>query len=298
MRLAFLTMVWQDHWLLNKWVQHNSQYTPRSSLYVINHGGDPAIHAIAEGCNVIDIPRDEVTLDLTRKRWDMLGAFTNGLLAFHDRVICTDVDELICYLGTDSLQDHLATAGQDVTAVSPVGLNLMPAEDMPDAADLDDGVLPHHHRAFVSAKYTKPCIARDRVVFTTGGHGLQRGAFEIDPQLLLIHLHYVTPDYAERMQARKDIVAQSRAHNDGLDAPLDLGNRFWINWARSETIREKELGNFNRAEELDVTEGFGGAADALRGAISRNRQRMVVDHAEMNKAPKRVTIPQALRHLL
>ena len=63
MKLAFLTMVWRDYWLLSKWVDHNSQHVPKSQLYVINHGGDPKVAEIAAGCNVIDIPRDDVTIE-------------------------------------------------------------------------------------------------------------------------------------------------------------------------------------------------------------------------------------------
>lgn len=295
MRLAFVTMVWRDHWLLEKWVSHNARYVDRRSLYILNHGGDPKIHQIAEGCNVIDIPRDEVTLDLTRRRWDLLGGITNGLLAFYDRVICTDVDELIAYVGAgDGLLSHLEHSAADTVALSPVGLNLIPSPD----GDISAGVLRAHPQAMLSAKYTKPCIVRDRVLYTVGGHGLQRGQFTIDPELVLFHLHYVTPDYAARMAERKEIVDQSKAQNQASAEPLDLGKRFWINWSDSEMIRNKEFALFQTAADMPVTEGFGQAADALRAAVRSSGKKTVVDHSEMNKSPYRVLIPDALRDLL
>ncbi|WP_373051157.1 hypothetical protein [Thalassovita aquimarina] len=294
MRLAIVTMVWRDHWLLDKWVRHNAQYVDRRSLYVINHGGDPKIHDIAQGCNVIDIPRDEVTIDLTRRRWDLLGGITNGLLAFYDRVICTDVDELIVCLGQGGLPGHLENSTADTVALSPVGLNLMPVGD----GDIEAGVLKAYPQARLSAKYTKPCIVRDRVVWTVGGHGLQRGRFTIDPELLLFHLHYVTPDYTERMEERRRIVEQSRAHHSASGAAVELGKRYWINWSQSGMIRDKELGLFEQSRDLPVEDGFGQAAELLTAAIRSEGKKTVVDHAVMNKPPYRITVPEKLRHLL
>ena len=67
-RLAFLTMVWRDYWLLEKWIAHNVRLVGKRDLFVINHGGDPRVDEIANGCNVIHVPRDGVSIDLTRQR--------------------------------------------------------------------------------------------------------------------------------------------------------------------------------------------------------------------------------------
>lgn len=68
MKIAFFTMVWRDHWLLARWIAHNARLVPLRHLYVINHGGDLAVDRIAAGCNVIHLPRDEVTIDFTERR--------------------------------------------------------------------------------------------------------------------------------------------------------------------------------------------------------------------------------------
>lgn len=297
MKLAFITMVWRDYWLLEKWVSHNAQYVDKKSLYVLNHGGDPKIDQIAAGCNVINIPRAELTIDLDRRRWDLLGGITNGLLSFYDRVICTDVDELIAYVGPKaSLQDHLADSAAQTVALSPVGLNLIPSDGV---LDLNGGeVLVAHPQAILSAKYTKPCVVRSRVVYTIGGHGLVRGQFTIDPEILLFHLHYVTPDYADRMAERKEIVAQSKAHNDSSNDPANVGKRFWINWSDPAMIREKEFAHFAKASDVEVADGFDECARILNGAIKNDGKKTVVDHAVMAKDPRRVLIPPALRGLL
>ena len=294
MKLAFLTMVWRDYWLLDKWVSHNEKLVPRRQLYVINHGGDPEVDRIAEGCNLLHVPRDEVTPDLTRRRWDLKGAMTNGLLAFHDAVITTDVDELLVYVGDKpGLVAHLETAPRDGNATAPVGLNLIPTPQ--DAEDDRLAVLARHPNALVAGKYTKPCIAHSRVVFSTGGHGLQRGHFRIDPEILLFHLHYVTPDYRDRMAARQEIVQQSKDHAAAKGDEVKQPGRYWVNWAKPDQIREKDFGNFARAEEIDVKDGFESCAEVLRAAQIDTGRKSVVDPSIVNKRPRRVCVPDRLR---
>jgi len=297
MRVAFLTMVWRDYWLLDKWVRHNSQWVPKSQLYVLNHGGDPRVAEIAAGCNVIHVPREEITRDLTRKRWDLVGGVTNGLLAFYDRVVCTDVDELLFYAGTaGTLIDHLRAKTVDGQALSPVGLNLIPTPE-----DVDDpalSVLQQHPHALVSGRYTKPCIAAERVQYTIGGHGLVGGEFEIDPEIVLCHLHYVTPDYAERMAARREIVDQSIATNAQSDAPLEMPKNYWANWAEPGSVKEKEFQIFASAEEMDVSASFEPAAALLRSAIGRNGRRRLIKPKLMAGRRARVTVPERWRALI
>lgn len=294
MKLAFLTMVWRDYWLLEKWVTHNERYVPRRQLYVINHGGDAEVDRIAAGCNVIHVPRDELPPDLTRRRWDLKGGITNGLQAFYDMVICTDVDELLVYVGDKAgLVEHLAQAPREGQAIAPVGFNLLPQPG--DGEDETLAVLERHPNALLAGKYTKPCIAHARVVYTVGGHGLQRGSYVIDPDILLFHLHYVTPDYAERMAARQEIVAESREHNARQEKPEQMPGRHWINWAKPGVIRDKDFGNFERAEEMDVSGGFGACAEVLRAAQQTNNRKTVVDPSIVNQRPRRIVVPQGLR---
>lgn len=297
MKLAFITMVWRDYWLLERWIAHNARLVPLRHLYVVNHGRDPEVDRIAAGCNVIHVPRDAVTIDLTERRWALLSAQTNGLLAFYDRVICTDVDEFLVYLGDKpDLLAHLSAKPITGDALAPVGLNVMPmaAEDAaPDAP-----LLMRWPHALLSAKYTKPCIAAQRVQYTTGGHGLRRGRFEIDPEVALLHLHYVTPDYAERMAARAQIVADSRATNAASATPREMPARYWINWSNSDMIREKELGMFREARPVDVMHGFGACAAALTAAMVTKDRKTVIEPAAMPKPPLRVDWPASRSNVI
>ena len=293
MRIAFLTMVWRDYWLLEKWIAHNEKVVSRRDLFVLNHGGDPEIDRIAAGCNVIHVPRDDVTMDLTKRRWRLIAGVSSGLLAFYDRVICTDVDEIIVYVGDKGgLIAHLEASPNDCAALSPVGLNLIPTPA--DGTDEGATVLGNHPHALLSARYTKPCIIAEPVEYTVGGHGLMNGRFRIDPDLLLFHLHYVTPDYAERMAARQEIVAQSRARSDAAEMPA----RFWVNWAKPSKIRNKEFAIFEKARELDVSGGFAPAVALLDAAVHHRGRRSLIEPDKLNDDPVRITVPDGLRSAL
>ncbi len=297
MRLAFLTMVWRDYWLLEKWVAHNAAIVPKSQLYVINHGGDPEIDRIAAGCNLIHVPRDEVTIDLTRRRWDLLGGVLRGLLAFYDRVVCTDVDEFLVYIGdAENLVAHLAAKDSAADAIAPVCLNLIPSEAGKTTDDRP--ILEQHPEAMLSARYTKPCIARTPVDYTVGGHGILAGTFDLDPDILLLHLHYVTPDYADRMMARRDIVTESRKRNQDADDPVEVRNRFWINWANPFVIRRKEFEKFETATLLDVSDGFEGCVALLDKARSKPPYDVMISTKRMDATLTRIVIPNRLRGLL
>lgn len=290
MKLAFVTMVWRDYWLLEKWIAHNAQWVPKAQLYVLNHGGDPKVDEIAEGCNVVHIPREEVTQDLTRRRWNLLGGVTNGILAFYDRVITTDVDELIfCTAQDGDLAGYLAGRETDEDALSPIGLNLIPTPD--DGTDMTQTVLQRHPNALLSARYTKPCIVNSSVTFTIGGHGLIGGRFEIDPNLVLCHLHYVTPDYQERMAARADIVQQSRDASPEMEMPKN----FWNNWADWASVKDKELALFDKTGAVDMSSGFGPCADILQQAVKHAGRRMVLKAKFLPQDTRKVVIPDAYR---
>ena len=94
MRCAFITMVYKDYDHLRKWVQRHSTWTDRSNLYVLSHGGDVAHHRIADGAQVIDIPREDLAR-FDRKRANLMFRLRREIEADYDIVFQTDVDELL-----------------------------------------------------------------------------------------------------------------------------------------------------------------------------------------------------------
>ena len=297
MKLAFVTMVWRDHWLLEKWIAYNSTHVPKSQLYVINHGGDPKITKIADGCNVINIPRDGVPMNFDRIRWDLIGNLAAGLLGFYDRVVCTDVDELLIYVGEGGLVRHLVSkpVADNITAIGALGLNLLPSDSGDPQAE---ALMAQHPDALVSGKYSKPCVVDKPSKFSNGAHGLLGTDFELDPDLLLIHLHYVTPDYMQRMEDRKEIAETTT--NEFLadpEADADIRKGYWRNWAKSDKIMERHMNALSKAAEMDVTGGFGEVHAVLNAYLRQEGRKRHVVQAEIKKIPMRVSIPEEYRHL-
>ncbi len=297
MKLAFITMVWRDYWLLEKWIAYNSTHVPKSQLYVINHGGDPKIDEIAQGCNVIEIPRDGIPMNFDRIRWDLIGSLATGLLGFFDRVVCTDVDELLVYTGEGTLVEHLTQGSvpDHITAIGALGLNLLPTSGgVNDAAAL----MAQFPNALVSGKYSKPCVVDKPSKFSNGAHGLLGSDYFLDPELLLVHLHYVTPDYAARMADRREIAeTTTEAFVAAPDAGLEIRKGYWRNWAKSDKIMGNHMASFDNAREIDVSGGFDEIQQILtRHLLQEGRKRHVIQ-SEIKKIPMRVSIPKEFRHL-
>lgn len=293
MKLAFVTMVWRDYWLLEKWVSHNEQYVPRRQMYVVNHGGDARVDAIASGCNVIHLPRDKVFLNLTESRWNMLSDLTSGLLNFYDRIICTDVDELIVHIGAAAgLQQHLEQSDPEV-ALAPMGMQLVPLDE--DCLDPAVPVLQRMPDALLSARYTKPCIVAKSPRFTIGGHGLYGESFQVDPDLLLFHLNLATPELAERLRSRSEIVEEATARNDSGETDIQYGRRFWINWKKAGEAADDARRQFERADGIDVSGGFDVCHEMLSARIWHRKRKTVIGPVEVDGRGIRLTIPETLR---
>ena len=96
MKFAALTMVYRDYPALQRWVEHFGALFGRENLYVVSHGGDPEHDKIAQGCNIIFMPRDDL------KRFDMrramkLADIRRGIEIDYDAVFQTDADELLFF---------------------------------------------------------------------------------------------------------------------------------------------------------------------------------------------------------
>lgn len=297
MKLAFITMVWRDYWLLEKWISYNATHVPKNQLYVINHGGDPKIDEIAQGCNVMSIPRDGVPMNFDRLRWDLIGQIAAGLLGFYDRVICTDVDELLLFAGEGSLVGYLAQTKADpsTTATGAIGLNMMPTGGG-DAAS--DQILTRFPDALVSGKYSKPCVVHAPSKFTNGAHGLIGSNYTLDPNLLLAHLHYVTPDYQERMDDRKEIAQVTTAqHLENPQDGIEIRAGYWRNWAKSDNITNMHLKAYDAARDVDVSGGFGAVHTALAQHLVKEGRKRHVVQSEVAKDPMRLRLPLHLQRL-
>ncbi|MEL7093151.1 MAG: hypothetical protein AAFN94_15585 [Pseudomonadota bacterium] len=273
MSVAFVTMVWRDYWLLERWIENAERHVPRDAIYVINHGQDPRVAEIAAGCCVMPLPRDRIDETLTQRRWELMSGVASGLNGFFDYVVATDVDELLVVNTPGvALEDYLS--GQETSGglYGAVGLNIMPVEQ--EDVHADAPLLTRHPFARLSPQYSKPIVSTGQVRYTRGGHGVWGQEFDVHAALSLVHLHYVTPDYRSRMDDRAALVKSVQdSDHSAAETVGSRKKRFWINWANPDAILTQELVLFDEAEDVPLDDSFVQAAALLNSNVVRGRER-------------------------
>ena len=168
--IAILTMVYDDDIYLRIWLAYWERFVPRSNLYVLIHADYEHHEEMAKGCNTIRIARPPMNKDFEANRWKMLSDLASGLTYMFDRVIYTDVDELIVLdpVRGNNPVDHILEQPDPV--ISPYGLDVVdPAElDLPGIG-LERPILSQRVFIASSAPYSKPCIISGPTIWGTGG---------------------------------------------------------------------------------------------------------------------------------
>lgn len=217
--MAAVTMVNRDHFFLERWVRYYSAQIGRENLYVLRHGEDPEIDRIADGANVIHVPNLPNKNRLDRERWGMLSKFASGLTLYYNWVLTNDVDEIVAVnpnVGA-SLPDYLnrtfATGAPQFISPFAVEMIHLPERE-PDPILPDIPILGRRRHFRVNSNYAKPCIIRNRIRFSVGGHGSNIENVAFDPNLYLFHLRYVDDDISrQRLAARRELELSRGAGN-------------------------------------------------------------------------------------
>lgn len=204
-----LTMVRDDYFFLERWIRYYGGLFGKSALYIVNHGGNPRVAEIAEGCTVINIP-DMFNEMFDAMRWRMLTHFANGLRSYYEFVVVGDVDEYVLpdpKQGAD-LVDFLGKRRRGVT-VTPVGLEVVHRPDI-ERDTIGEGPMlgPRRHVRFTTA-YSKPCILSKHSDLSRGGHYAKDPELKLFRNLYLFHMRYVDADlYRDTLDRRAGRVEQ------------------------------------------------------------------------------------------
>jgi hypothetical protein len=223
-----ITMVYRDYFFLERWVDYYGKQFGRQHLYVLSHGGDPEHDRIAEGANVIRLPRDPTLHRLTRRRWSLKSQFSAGMLRYYNWLFVGDVDEVVI-VDPEVAPDLITymTGKDDKTtphSLCPFGIELIhnPKAE-PDPVVKGEPILAKRRVFRANANYAKPCILRKETTFTIGGHANSHQPRVLDPHLFLLHLRYVDYDISmERLTSRKDM----RRLMTGGEEP-EAGTGYW-----------------------------------------------------------------------
>lgn len=238
-----MTMVYEDYDMLRRWVEYYDKQFGRKHLYVLSHGGDPKHNQIAEGCNVISIPRDPSGHRFNRRRWDAMNHFHAGLMRYYNWFIVSDVDEmvlldpeigdsLISYLETFEDPEFGGQKGRVPKSISPFGIELIHNPKVErEPIDAEKPVLQVRRVFRANANYSKPCILRSPSDFTPGGHANRHQPRYLDPHLYLLHLRFYDFEKSKaRLERRRalhekwHVDSQQNDWNRDLDGFLDLSN--------------------------------------------------------------------------
>lgn len=206
--MAAVTMVYQDHFFLERWIRYYEAQIGRENLYILRHGHDSEIDRIAEGANIIHVPNLPDKNRLDRERWGMLSHFASGLTLYYNWVLTNDVDEIVAVdpaIG-DSLPDYLNKKFETGAprVISPFAIEIIhtPASEK-DPILPDRPVLERRRNFRINSNYAKPCIIRNRIRFSIGGHGSNFEKVLLDPNLFLFHLRYVDDKISrQRLESR------------------------------------------------------------------------------------------------
>lgn len=260
--MAAMTMVRGDHFFLQRWVDYYGRHLGREHLYVLTHGQDPDIHRIAEGANVIYLPFDPTRYCFNQRRWQMLSQFTSGFTRYYNWVLCGDVDEIVAVDPdvADNLGDYVMRFGQDrpPRIITPFAIEIVhnpTAEPEPLTPGRNILEVRRHYRTNVN--YCKPCITRNRVTFSPGGHYANEKEGFLDPHLYLFHLRFV--DY----QMTHDRLALRREQRTQQSGALGEVTRKVTGWDTAWTTYEGLSKRKPKAETIDHAE--------MRAAMTKGR---------------------------
>jgi hypothetical protein len=196
---AIITMVHNEPVFLPIWLGYYSRFFAPPDIYVLdNQTSDGSTER--EGFNRIPVTHDSVDHTWMVRTIEQLQ---HELLDRYDVVVVTDVDEIIAPVPTqDSLDTYLDRFDEDF--VNCLGYELLHDKKREPPLRLDRPILDQRRYWFFNGGYDKPAIATVPMRWRPGFHGREDFAYNLDPDLRLVHLHRM--DYGicrERHRTRR-----------------------------------------------------------------------------------------------
>lgn len=255
MKICAITMVYRDYWALAQWVKHHSALVGLENLYIVAHGKDEKIDQIAQGANVITVPRDTLEgFDLVRGR--LLNGLQASLSQVFEWVIRTDADELIVYDPErySCLSDILT--GRENAAVFALGCDLYQLESGYELA-----FAGHYSKAFAVTDDTRLFLHGVRV-----RKGLvAKYPYQMPPGLYLLHLKYADLSQTAISNQHRENIANQDGH--GLPG---------VAWKDTKKETEKVYNQLLTKESTDFRNAESVAYDKLGSNPIRDAEKRAV----------------------
>lgn len=210
-RIAVLTMVRNDNFFLQKWVEYYGRELGKENLYIYFDGEDQQIADFCQGANACVHPKIGThVVSAEKARLKFLSGKAAELFAKgYDLVIGVDADEYIVVdpkLGM-GLKDFLSQQKIDVS-LSALGLDF--GQRLGEEGDLtpDATFLSQRCYAQIGTRYTKPSIIAKPCRWGSGFHRVKGHNFHIAKDLYLMHFGYADSKILKARLGDADRVAQ------------------------------------------------------------------------------------------
>ncbi len=224
--VAAVTMVYNEPEYLPIWLRHYAKHVGIENCYVIDHGSTDGSTSGLKDCTVVRIPRspyDPVKQSAFNSR------FCSGLLCWYDRVLYSDVDELVLpdprYART--LREYTQRPLPDVLNV--IGLNVVHRPDREPPLDLTRPVTLQRPYVLACSPMCKPLLIARDVVWAGGSHSAD--AVVAFDHLYCFHLRWFDLPIGLKRIARTRAMAWAQpdagGHSRVADTEFESGlNRF------------------------------------------------------------------------
>ena len=188
-KIAVVSMMRNDNFFVNKWLDYYSNQFGVKNLFLILDGHDQVFPAGYKDVNVIRLPH----ISLSRSKGDrnrarLISYFAKSLFHRYEKVIAHDIDE---FLVVDpklnvSLSEYLNRPISS-SSLSALGLDVGQHIEHEQPIDINKPFLEQREFAHVSARYTKPVVATTPIRWGSGFHRIKGRNFRIDSNLFLFH---------------------------------------------------------------------------------------------------------------
>ncbi len=210
-RIAALTMVRNDDFYLEKWVEYYGGQLGKENLYIFFDGTDQKIAPFCEGTNAFLHEKiGSQVVQAEKGRLAFLSEQAAKLLAGgYDLVIGVDADEFIVVDPARgmSLAEYLSAQKIDVS-LSALGLDF--GQKLGEEGDItsDRPFLQQRRYAQIGTRYTKPSIVAVPCRWGSGFHRVKGHNFHIGKDLYLLHFGYFDKKRLEDRFNDKDRLSQ------------------------------------------------------------------------------------------
>lgn len=210
-RIAALTMVRNDDFFLQKWVEYYGAELGEENLYIYFDGEDQTIPPFCANAHAMLHPKIGTHVIKAEKgRLRFLSEKAHELMKEgYDMVIGVDADEYIVAdpcLGM-RLAEFLSSCDFSIS-LSALGLDVGQKLGEEGDLSLDSPFLSQRRYAQIGTRYTKPSIIRQPVIWGSGFHRIKGHNYHIQPHLYLFHFGYSDKRILEQRMDDKDRLSQ------------------------------------------------------------------------------------------